>query len=162
MFESSPKKEGDMNRHTAFGELAEALSFTRQADNVVLALAKIENGRDLTETDRCALRYAHDFLEEVHSGSRWLSEEQFTINQESARTMSSFVRAAESLSSAQSFDGLLGNIDELLRSAKAVDAGKAEPEQLKALRKFFGSILKNTLDQVDRSFASSDKLVASV
>jgi hypothetical protein len=152
------QKEGLMNRNYAFGELAQALEVSRQADNVVLALAKIEHGRDLAGIDVNALRFAVDFLQEVHYGSRWLSQDQPVINQDSARTMSSFVRAAESLSSTQS---LVDNIDELLRSAQAVDAGTADPAQLTRLRTFFGSILKNTLDQVDRSFTPSDILTAS-
>lgn len=156
------KEGGGMNRNYAFGELAETLALTRQADNIVLALAKKENGRDLTEIDKNALRFALDFLNEVRSGSRWLSEEEPTINQESARTMSSFVRAAESLSSAQSLDRLRDNIEDLVRSAQAAEAGTAETAQLKELRCFFGSILNNTLDQVDRSFAPGDRLIASV
>ena len=162
LVEITNTKEGEMNHNYAFGELAEALALTRQADNIVLALAKMENDRALTKTDRNALQFALDFLNEVRSGSHWLSQDQPTINQESARTMSSFVRAAESLSSAQSLDRLRDNIEELLRSAQAVDAGTAEPAQLKELRSFFGSILNNTLDQVDRSFAPGDRLIASV
>lgn len=151
-----------MNRNHAFGELAQALSLSRQADNVVLALAKIEHDRVLTQKDRDALQFAVKFLDEVQSGSRWLTQERPTINPESARTMSSFVRAAESLSGAQSFDRLLDDITELLRSAKAVSDGTAAPEQLKSLRSFFGRILNNTLDQVDRSFTPADSLLASV
>jgi hypothetical protein len=151
-----------MNRNHAFGELAQALSLSRYADNVILALAKIEHGKDLTSTDKEALQFAVEFLKEVHSGSRWLSQEQPVINQESARTMSSFVRAAESLSSGQSLDRLFQNIEELLQSAEAVDAGRAGKPELGLLRRFFGSILNNTLDQVDRSLATSSKLIASV
>ena len=151
-----------MNRNYAFGELAQALSLTRQADNVVLALAKIENRRELTEGDKIALSFALDFLQEVNSGSRWLSQDQPIINQESARTMSSFVRAAESLSGAQSLNGLLQDIEELLRSAQAAVSGTARDSELSTLRKFFGSILNNTLDQVDRSLAPGTKLTASI
>ena len=155
-------KERKMNRNYAFGELAQALSLTRQADNVVLALAKIENGRKLTEEDENALAFACAFLQEVQSGSRWLSQDQPTINQESARTMSSFVRAAESLSGTQSLNGLSHDIEELLRSAHAAVSGTAENSDLGTLRRFFGSILNNTLDQVDRSLKPGTELIVSV
>jgi len=149
-----------MNHSYAFGELAQSLSLSRNADNVVLAIAKVQNGRDLTDTDKIALQFAVDFLREVHLGSRWSSEEQPTINQDSARKMSYFVRAAETLSRAQSSGGLVANIEGLLRSAEAAKAGNAQVPDLQHLRRFFGSILKATLDQLDRSFASSNKLRA--
>ena len=151
-----------MNRNYDFGELAQALSLSRQADNVVLALAKIEHARELTQKDQAALQFAIRFLQEVDSGSRWVTQDRPTINPESARSMSSFVRAAESLSGVQSFDRLLDNITELLNSAEAAGDGKAQPEQLRALRSFFGRILNNTLDQVDRSFVPTDSLLSSV
>ncbi len=151
-----------MNQNYAFGELAQALSMSRKADDIVLALAKLEHNRDLTEVDRDALRYARKFLKEVDSGSRWLSQPKPMINQESARTMSSFVRAAESLSSAESLDKILIDIKELLRAATAVEAGKAAIGDLGLLRRFFGNILNNTLDQVDRSLVPDNELIASV
>ncbi len=150
-----------MNKNYAFGELAQALSISRRADDIVLALAKLEHKRDLTIADRDALTYARRFLQEVHSGSRWLSQPRLMINQESARTMSSFVRAAESLSSAQSLDKILIDIKDLLRAARAVEAGTAENKDLGLLRGFFGNLLNNTLDQVDRSLTSDRELIAS-
>jgi len=151
-----------MNHNFAFSELADSLSLSRNADNVVLAIAKVQNGRELTEMDKTALEFAVDFLNEVHSGSRWSSEDRLTINQDSARKMSYFVRAAESLSREQSAEGLVANIEGLLRSAEAATAGTAHVSELQHLRIFFGSILKNTLDQLDRSFASSNKLRVSI
>lgn len=150
-----------MNQNYAFGELAQALSISRKADEIVLALAKIEHKRNLTEVDKEALKYARRFLQEVDSGSRWLSQPRPLINQESARTVSSFVRATESLSSAESFDKVLIDIKELLRAAQSVEAGGASVSELGLLRKFFGSILNNTLDQLDRSLTSDRELIAS-
>ena len=150
-----------MNQNYAFGELAQALSISRKADDIVLALAKIEHKRNLTEVDKEALKYARRFLQEVDSGSRWLSQPRPLINQESARTVSSFVRAAESLSSAESFDKVLIDIKELLRAAQSVEAGGASVSELGLLRKFFGSILNNILDQLDRSLTSDRELIAS-
>ena len=150
-----------MNKNYAFGELAQALSISRSADDIVLALAKLQHKRVLTTADRNALSNARKFLQEVNSGSRWLSRPRLMINQESARTMSSFVRAAESLSGAESFDKIMIDIKDLLRAARAVEAGNAVPKDLDLLRGFFGSILNNTLDQVDRSLTSDRELVAS-
>jgi hypothetical protein len=139
----------------SFGEISRVQIESRRADDAVLAFAKIEHGKPLTETDQQALAYARDFLEDVKRGSAWLSEKgQKTIDATSQRFFSPLVRAADSLTvGTGTLDTFKHEVDSLLQAAKrAADGDLINTEQIKSLRRFFNSVHTKSLDQVDAFF----------
>jgi hypothetical protein len=142
-----------------FGELSDLLVESRQADDAVLALAKLEKGRELNDRDRAALADARDFLRDVRNGSAWLTGPESKIDSASTRFFSSFVRAADSMGSvgsAASLDSFTHQIEALLRSADALVEGQGAPEEgIKHLRKFFNAVLTRSLDEVDSMFSTA-------
>ena len=144
-----------MSRTQSFADIADSLKETERLDDVVLALSKKKKGRPLNERDHAAITFAIDFLEEVSSGTKWLSEDRPTIDARSRRAITSFFKAADSFGASRSQDRFVEDVNTLLNTARQVDSSDVDIKALDELRSFFSNLLGKSLQSIDQAFSAN-------
>ena len=142
-----------MSRNQSFVDIAAALRETEKIDDVVLALSKREHGKALSERDKTALAFAIDFLEEVASGTSWLTQEKPRIDAKSRRDITSFIKAADSFGASRSKDRFVDDLNAFLSTARNIEV--SDDVNVKKLRKFFSNLLGSSLQKIDQAFAAN-------
>jgi hypothetical protein len=133
-----------------FSLLADSLKNGFILDNIVLALARAENGEPLSESDRRLLGEAASFLQSAEQGYRWLDRPELTSDTKSCATF--FARAVSAMPTVHAPEAFLENISELKTTATQLSRGEhpTTRDRIIELKTFFYNTSQLELDRADQ------------
>lgn len=139
-----------MHPEHRFSDLAESLRNGFLVDDIVLALAKAENGESLGDRDRAILKNAVALLQKAEEGYRWLDDPKLTIDTKSSASF--FGRAVSALPKVYTPEVFLRSINELKETASQLSSGDSRPpaEKIHLLRTFFFNTSQSELDRTEQ------------
>lgn len=133
-----------------FSHLVDSLKNGFLLDDIVLAIARAENGEPLGEKERRLLGEAASILQLAEEGYHWLDRPELTSETKSSATF--FARAVSALPTVHAKETFLENISDLKATAAQLSRGEppAERERIHLLRTFFYNTAQSELDRTDQ------------
>jgi hypothetical protein len=140
-----------MHSEHQFADLAESLRKGLLADQIVLALAHVEQRQRVSDEERIILQKATAVLELAKEGHNWL--DTLKVTRQTPLGASYFGQAVEALPQASSSAIFIKNLESLRRTAQQLVFGSQIPkqDQIKELRTFFfnlGCVESDRTDQL--------------
>lgn len=140
-----------MHTEHQFADLAQSLKKGLLADQIVLALARVEKNQKVSHEERAILEKATAVLELVREGHNWLNT--LKVTNETSLGANYFGQAVEALPSVSNSAIFIENLDSLKKTAQQLARGAEIPKQtqIRELRTFFfnlGSVESDRTDQL--------------
>jgi hypothetical protein len=122
----------------------------RLFEKIVDALAKASVGAELEKEDRDSIELAIVFLSEAKQGVEWINRP--TISQESKAWAKSFEMAASSIDANGDSKRFIENIDDMVKTVKALKRRKKATEPaISRVRRFFDRVFRNSIEQINEA-----------
>lgn len=132
-----------------FSDLTGSLQGGFFADDVILALAKVQASKKISPDERGILKRAADLLEMALKGHAWLDNPRIT--EQSGTCASLFGQAVRALPAISTSEVFVRNLGDLKRTALDIAEGRLPKEnKIDALRKFFFNASQLELDRTEQ------------
>ncbi|HLJ25968.1 MAG TPA: hypothetical protein VKY85_04605 [Candidatus Angelobacter sp.] len=144
-----------MHPRRRFAELSDSLKNGFLADEIVLALARAENGEELSEHDRAALEKATAMLEAAIKGYKWLDDPK--LSTETRASADFFGRAVGALPRVYTSSGFFQQVSDLTQTVNELsNGGTPSKDKIRGLRTFFFNAAQSELDRTDQLLTGED------
>lgn len=144
-----------------FSELGDSMGIGFLADQIVLALAKAEQGNQLSVLERDSIKKGAAALDAALEGHKWLDNP--TLCESTAKFSASYGRAITALPEVHTPEEFLRQISDLKKIADALSNGEnVKLDQIRTLRAFFFNSSQSELARTEellRGTSTSDPIL---
>jgi hypothetical protein len=138
-----------MRTEHQFADLAESLRKGLLADQILLALARVEKQRKVPDEDRNVFAKAVEILNLIEEGHSWL--DTLKLSRQTRLGANYFSQAVEALPQINNSESFVKNLENLKRIAQqlAVESNLPEEADMRELRAFFFKSSQLESDRTD-------------